>query len=289
MEHLPNSIQTALANAANALTGSSDSPLLDAEALLAWILGVTRSYLIAHPEKELTRQAALNLENAVVRRKAGEPLAYITGVKEFWSLPLKVTRDVLVPRPETELLVEKALQLIPMNGDCRVLDLGTGSGAVAIAIASERKHCEIVAVDASQEALDVARANAAMHGLANILFLHGRWTEPVSGQKFDIVVSNPPYIRDDDPALGILKYEPRSALAAGPGGLDAISTIAADAAGVMAANGILLLEHGADQKDPVQALLLENGWTEIRCFPDLAGHPRVTAARMDDPAKQDLP
>lgn len=280
MTRLTNTIEAAVAGAANRLADCSNSPRLDAEALLAWILGVTRSYLLAHPDRQLNEQAAMRLDNALARRETGEPLAYITGIREFWSLPLKVTPDVLVPRPETELLVEKALELIPEDRYCRVLDLGTGSGAIAIAIARERKNCEVYGIDASREALDVARDNAARHAADNVRLFCGIWTEPVADLRFDIVVSNPPYVRDDDPALEELRFEPRSALASGPDGLDAIRTIARISRAVTDTHGNLLIEHGADQKDDVAAVLGENGWAHIRCFTDLAGHPRVTAARM---------
>jgi len=183
-----------------------------------------------------------------------------------------------VPRPETETLVEQALLLIPRDRPCRILDLGTGSGAIAIAIASERPNCEIVATDASKDALEVAKENAKQHGLDNIRFVEGSWTEPVADKSFDFVVANPPYVRDDDPALDELRYEPRSALAAGPDGLDAITKIAEDAGKILAANGALFLEHGADQRTAVADVLRQNGWTGMECINDLAGRPRVTKA-----------
>lgn len=289
MTPTPETIESVLADAAGRLGGISDSPRLDAETLLAWILDAPRSYLFAHPEEKMRAQTAGDLEAAISRRQAGEPVAYITGSKEFWSLQLKVTADTLVPRPETELLVEQALQRIPADRNCRVLDLGTGSGAIAIAIASERPRTEIDAVDSSRAALAIAKENAARQSTDNVRFLEGDWTEPVSTHKYDVIVSNPPYVRDDDPALHELKYEPKLALAAGPDGLDAIRKIAKDASAVMKENGFLLLEHGAEQQDAVVAVLEDNGWTDIRCFKDLAGQPRVTAARMGTPSAQDQP
>ena len=287
MTQTPMTIEDALTDAVKQLAGVSESPSLDGEVLLAWILDVPRSYLITHREDELASESTVRLSNAVARRQQGEPVAYITGTKEFWSLALKVSHDTLVPRPDTELLVELALTLIPKDSACTVLDLGTGSGAIAIAIASERDQCELVGTDSNENALAVASENVERHSLRNIRFMHGDWTGPVAGQSFDIVVSNPPYVRDDDPALEDLKDEPRSALAAGRDGLDAIRTIARDARTVIARNGTLLLEHGADQQDPVTTILKDNGWTDIKCFKDLAGHPRVTTARMDTPHLQD--
>ncbi len=280
-------IETALCNAAHTLSAVSESPKLDAEALLAWILGTPRSYLFTHPEEKLRDRPASDFSAALDRREKGEPVAYITGSKEFWSMELNVSRDTLVPRPETETLVERALQLIPEDRPCRVLDLGTGSGAIAIALASENPKIEIVATDSNNNALAVARANANRHRLQNICFLQGDWTEPIVNQTFALVVSNPPYVRDDDPALDKLRYEPRFALVAGPDGLDAIRRIARDAKTIVEPNGSLLLEHGAEQQDAVASVLQENGWADIECIRDLAGHPRVTTARMNTLPSQD--
>ena len=271
-------IENSLADAAERLADVSDSPRLDAETLLAWVLDAPRSHLFTHPEAELNDQAARAFSAALARRHQGEPVAYITGSKEFWSLLLKVTRDTLLPRPETETLVEQALLLIPRDRPCRILDLGTGSGAIALALASERPNCEIVATDASRDALEIAKENAKQHELDNIRFVEGTWIEPVADECFDFVVANPPSVRNDDPALDELRYEPRSALAAGPDGLDAIRRIAEDAGRILAANGTLFLEHGADQGNAVADVLRQTGWTGIECINDLAGHPRVTKA-----------
>lgn len=273
-------IESFLADAAKKLATVSESPRLDAETLLAWVLGTPRSYLFTYPEAELTDETARDFTDAVARRHQGEPVAYITGLKEFWSLQLKVSRDTLVPRPETETLVEQALLLIPRRRPCRILDLGTGSGAIAIAIASERPKSELVATDSDSKVLEVAKENAARFALNNICFVQGDWTEPVHGQIFDFVVSNPPYVRDGDLILDERRYEPRSALAAGPDGLDAIRRVAEGAKGVIAANGTLLLEHGAGQRNEVAVVLQESGWADIECFKDLSGHPRVATAKM---------
>lgn len=273
-------IETALSDAARTLSAVSDSPRLDAEALLAWVLGTPRSYLFTHPDKELRDRPASDFSAAIGRRAEGEPIAYITGSKEFWSLELIVSHDTLVPRPETETLVARALQLIPQDRPCRVLDLGTGNGAIAIAIAGERPKIAIVATDSSSKALLVANENATLQKLQNISFLHGNWTDPVSDQTFDLIVSNPPYVCEDDLALDKLQYEPRISLAAGPDGMDAIRQIAEEAGKILARNGTLLLEHGAGQQDMVAAVLQDNGWTDLHCFNDLAGQPRVSTAKM---------
>ncbi|MFQ5546652.1 MAG: peptide chain release factor N(5)-glutamine methyltransferase [Woeseia sp.] len=282
-------IENTLADAAKKLAVVSESPALDAETLLAWVLGVSRSHLFAHPGSDLGKESARRFSNALARRHDGEPVAYITGAREFWSLRLRVTPDTLVPRPETETLVEQALSLIPRGRACRVLDLGTGSGAIAIALASERPESEIVATDSSGEALNVARQNAAQHTLVNIHFLEGDWIEPVADEVFEFIVSNPPYVKDDDPALDELRYEPGHALRAGPDGLDAIRNIAEAAPRVISDNGTLILEHGADQRDAVAGILQNNGWSDIECFRDLSGHPRVTTARIKLSTREAIP
>ncbi len=280
-------IESSLSDAANALSAASESPRLDAEVMLAWVLDASRSYLFAHPGEALPDRQASDFSDAVESRENGEPVAYITGSKEFWSMQLNVSRDTLVPRPETETLVEQALQRIPQDRACRVLDLGTGSGAIAIAIASERPNAAIVATDSSSKALLVAKKNASLHELHNIIFLQGDWTEPVADQSFDVVISNPPYVNEDDPRLDDLRYEPLAALTAGSDGLDAIRTIARDAKSVVKTNGWLVFEHGIEQQDAVADVLHQNGWTDIECINDLSGHPRVTAARMSKPTSQE--
>lgn len=273
-------IDLALERAVEALRPVSDSPRIDAELLLARALDVARAYLFAHPEDELDEAAIGRFFEAVGRRKEGLPLAYITGEKEFWSLPLMVTRDTLVPRPETELLVELALGFIPRRAEYRVLDLGTGSGAIALAIASERPRCEITATDASEAALNVARENARRLQLANVEFLPGDWTAPVAGRTFDLVVSNPPYVRHGDPALAALRHEPALALSAGEEGLSAIRLLARDCRALLRPGAPLILEHGIDQQDAVARTLEEHGWSAIQCHADLTGRPRATVARV---------
>ncbi len=283
----PASIAHALSDAARALSDVSESPRLDAEALLAWALQAPRAYLFTHPEEELQDRPATDFSTAIRRREKGEPVAYITGSKEFWSMEFKVSPDTLVPRPETELLVEQALALITQDGPCRILDLGTGSGAIAIAIASERPKSTVDAVDSSSAALMIAKQNAALHGIQNIDFLQGSWTAPVADRTFDVIVSNPPYVTDDDPALENLKHEPISALTAGPDGLAAIRKIAEEAKTIIEAGGSILFEHGTEQQDAVAGVLQEYGWTDIACFKDLAGQPRVTTAKMSTSPPKD--
>lgn len=271
-------IDEALKQATERLRAVSDSPRLDAEVLLTRALDVRSSYLIAHPEDTLDAAAVARYEQAVARRAGGVPLPYITGEKEFWSLSLMVGPETLVPRPETELLVELALRELSRYSGKRVLDLGTGSGAIALAIASERPLCSVTATDLSDPALAIAQQNARQLELANVTFALGNWAEAVAGRRFDLVVSNPPYVREGDPAMEALRHEPKMALVAGSEGLDAIRVLARDCRGLLDRDGVLLLEHGADQQAAVAQLLHENGWTDVECFPDAAGRPRATRA-----------
>jgi len=206
-------------------------------------------------------------------------MSYITGTREFWSHELLVSPATLVPRPETELLVELALREIPRKAEWQILDLGTGSGAIGISIAAERLLCTVTATDVSAGALGIARENVRQADLANVTCLLGNWTVPVEDQQFNIIVSNPPYVRDDDEVLENLRHEPLSALASGKDGLDDIRILATDCVPILAEGGWLMMEHGADQKDGVADLLKAAGWTNITCHNDLAGKPRVTVAR----------
>lgn len=271
-------IDAVIADATTRLTAVSESARLEAELLVARAIDMPRSYLFAHPDDTLDDAARQRLEASIERRLAGEPMAYIMGSKEFWSLELMVSPATLVPRPETELVVDVALREIPRRAGWRVLDLGTGCGAIGIAIAHDRLLCQVTAVDVSPEALAVARVNARQLAISNIEFLEGDWTEPVAGQKFRVVVSNPPYVALHDTALEALHAEPAIALVAGEDGLESIDRIARDCTMIIEQDGLLVLEHGAEQRDQVAQILLAYGWASIRCYDDYAGHPRVTSA-----------
>jgi len=275
-------IDAAIENVREKLEPVSESPRLDTEVLLARALDLPRSYLLAHPEEVLDEASLERFLDAVERRRQGVPLAYITGEREFWSLSLEVAPGVLVPRPETELLVELALREIPRGGEYCVLDLGTGSGAISIALASERPACHLIASDVSAAALSIARHNAAQHGLANIEFVQGDWVAPVADKRFDLIVSNPPYIRAGDPALLNLQFEPQEALIAGDDGLDAIRTLARDCRRLLKPAGLLLFEHGVEQQAEVAAILSREGWCSIESFRDLSGRPRATRATLGE-------
>jgi release factor glutamine methyltransferase len=273
-----NRIDELLGAATLRLENVSDTPRLDAELLLARAIDVARSYLFAHPDDELDQAAAKRFRQAIEKRADGMPLAYITGEKEFWSMSLVVSPDTLIPRPDTEVLVEQVLSRIPRKAARRVLDLGTGSGAVALAIARERPLCDVVATDASAAALRIAAINAQRLGIPNVEFLAGDWFAPLGRRRFDIIASNPPYVEAGDGHLDDLRYEPADALIAGADGLDAIRIIAAQAAAFLVPGGCLLIEHGERQADAVEELLLASGWRDVRNTRDLAGRPRVTIA-----------
>ena len=267
-----------LAEARRALGGDAEA-VGEAELLLARVLQRDRSWLIAWPEAEVATQDAARFRDWVARRAAGEPVAHILGERDFWTLRLQVNRHTLIPRPETEHLVEWALQRLPAEAPLRVIDLGTGSGAIALALAAERPAWRIFASDRSAAALAVARANAARMNLP-VRLLQTDWLAGVAGP-FELIVSNPPYVAEDDPHLaqGDLPREPRSALTAGRDGLDAIRQILAQAPQRLAPGGWLLLEHGHDQAPACRALMDEAGLTEVASGRDLAGHWRFTHGR----------
>lgn len=254
---------------------------VDAEWLLAHALDRPPGWLWAHADDAVEAPARERFEALLARRAAGEPVAYLTGTQGFWSLDLRVTPATLIPRPETERLVELSLARLPADAPCRVADLGTGSGAIALAIARERPMAAVVATDASKAALAVAVANAQRNGIDNTWFRRGDWCEALGRDRFDLIASNPPYIALADPHLdqGDLRHEPPDALASGDDGLDAIRRIVRDAPAHLAPAGWLLLEHGWDQGQAVRALMAAAGFVEVRTEPDLEGRDRVTLGR----------
>ncbi len=258
-----------------------DVGAIDAEWLLAHALGRGSGWLYAHADDQVDARAALTFHELCARRQAGEPVAYLTGRQGFWTLDLAVTPATLIPRPETELLVELALDRLAVDGLVSLADLGTGSGAIGLALASERPLARVVATDASAEALALAHGNAAANRISNIEFRQGDWLAPLAGQRFDLIASNPPYIALGDPHLaqGDLRFEPAMALASGPDGLDAIRSIVAGAPAHLAAGGWLLLEHGWGQGTAVRALLDGAGFREVASVRDLEGRERVTLGR----------
>lgn len=266
-----------------ALTQSGLVPL-DAQVLLAHVLGCDRAWLAAHGADVLARESAERFFMLAKRRRdQGEPVAYLSGTREFWSLPLAVTPDVLIPRPETETLVEAALARLPRGGQANVLDLGTGSGAIALALAHERPEAEVWAVEASAAALRVARANAQRLGLGRVRFVQSDWYAdlPADAPAFDAIVANPPYVARGDAHLaeGDVRHEPHAALVAGADGLDALRTIVAGAASRLRPAGWLLVEHGHDQAHAVRALFAAAGFEALQSLRDLAGIPRVALGR----------
>jgi release factor glutamine methyltransferase len=272
-------LREAIAAAAARIGGEGGAT--DAQWLLAHVLGRDRTYLVANAAEPLPDQVAAAFESLVARRAGGEPVAYLTGRRGFWSFDVEVGPAVLIPRPETELLVEFALDHLPRDRACTVADLGTGSGAIAIAVALERPRAEVVAVDASAGALEIARRNAARLAPGRVTFIEGSWWTPLKGRRFDLVLSNPPYIPERDPHLarGDLRFEPRAALAAGLDGFDALRAIVEDLPERLAPGGHVALEHGYDQAAEVRALLAAVGLRDVATIRDLAGHERISVGR----------
>ncbi|PPU92077.1 peptide chain release factor N(5)-glutamine methyltransferase [Xanthomonas albilineans] len=250
----------------------------DAEVLLIHVLQRDRAWLFAHAREPLSAETVAVFRGLVARRAQGEPLAYLTGRRGFWTLDLAVGPATLIPRADTERLVELALERLDMQPGRRVADLGTGSGAIALALASERPRAQVLATDLSAAALAVAEANMLAHGLHNVAFAHGAWLVPLAGQRFDLIASNPPYIAAGDPHLtqGDLRYEPLSALTSGVDGLDDIRQIVAGAPAHLRAGGWLLLEHGWDQGNAVRALLTAARFIAVETYQDLELRDRVT-------------
>lgn len=266
-----------------ALAQSGLAPV-DAQVLLAHVLSRDRGWLIAHATDPLGNRDVDAFVALARRRRDGEPVAYLTGRREFWGLDLVIDRSVLVPRPETETLVECLLQKLPFGRPARVLDLGTGSGAIALAIARERPQAVVWATDRSRAALDVARANAQRLELRSVHWVEADWYRDLPREiaRFDVIASNPPYVAAGDPHLteGDLRFEPASALASGADGLDALRTIVAGAPDHLVPGGALVVEHGHDQADAVRKLLRDAGFSDLASLRDLAGVPRVAAGRI---------
>lgn len=259
---------------------ASDSPKRDAEILLGFVTGKSRSWLIAFDDTLLSPAQLEQLAPLLARRASGEPIAYLTGEREFWSLPLGVSTDTLIPRPDTELLVEQALDRIPA-GAASVLDLGTGTGAVALAIASERPDCQVTGVDRIAAAVELAQRNAQRLNISNASFCLSNWFSALAGARFAVIVSNPPYIDEDDEHLqqGDVRFEPDSALVAADNGLADIKTIAERAGNYLLPGGWLLLEHGWQQAAQVRAILSENLFIQVASCQDYGGNDRVTLAQ----------
>ncbi|CAM2856508.1 peptide chain release factor N(5)-glutamine methyltransferase [Legionella worsleiensis] len=271
-------IRTALNDALHQLDPNHDQSRLETELLLGYVLNKNRAFIFAHPEFVLSPAELEAYQKLIAQRRMGIPIAYLTGYREFWSLNLKVSKDTLIPRHETELLVEQALELIPDTPDTCILDLGTGSGAIALAIASEKPHWKIIAVDFSEGALKVAQENAQILGVTNVAFYRSFWFDTLPKQQYHAILSNPPYIAEDDPHLnqGDIQFEPLSALASGQDGLADLQYIIQHSYECLYPDGLLLLEHGFNQKLKLEALLKESGYKNVRSWQDIQGHDRVS-------------
>ena len=268
------------ANIAELLRTPGLSPL-DARVLLRAALGATDAQLAAHPERVPGERERVRFMELAQRRRAGEPVAYLVGSREFYGLAFKVAPAVLIPRPETELLVEAALEHVPAGAACRVLDLGTGSGCIAVAIARQRPRARVAGIDISPEALAIARENAAAHG-ADVELIESDWCAALAGRRFDVIVANPPYIAEGDPHLaqGDVRFEPRGALVSGSAGLDAIETIVEQARGHLVPGGVILLEHGHEQGSCSRVLLAAHGYGRIFTRRDLSDIERVSGGMV---------
>ncbi len=271
-------IKQAIQHALTLLDPTSLSAQIDAEVLLAYTLGTSRTFLYTHPEKKLEKTQKKTYQQLLEKRCEGVPIAYLTSHREFWSLPLRLCEDTLIPRPETELLVEIALTLLKETSPASLLDLGTGSGAVALALASERTDWNVLACDISQAAVEMARHNATHLGLPNVRVLCSDWFSSILEQPFDAIVSNPPYIAANDPHLkqGDVRFEPQQALISGVDGLDSLTHIIKHSYDHLLPGGLLLLEHGCLQKQAVTTLLNQRGYKEVCCWQDVQGHDRIS-------------
>lgn len=259
----------------------SESPRRDAEILLEHVTGKARTFILAFGETALTADQHAQLSALLSRRKAGEPVAHLTGEREFWSLPLYVSAATLIPRPDTECLVEHALVRLPATA-CRILDLGTGTGAIALALASERPDCQVTAVDVMPDAVALALRNVARLGFNNVKIQQSSWFDALVGQQFDMIVSNPPYIDERDPHLsqGDVRFEPLTALVAAEEGLADIAHIVTVSRQYLTAGGWLLIEHGWTQAEAVRALFTQAGYERVETCQDYGGNDRLTLGKM---------
>ncbi|WP_455217793.1 peptide chain release factor N(5)-glutamine methyltransferase [Kaarinaea lacus] len=276
-------IKHTLQDARIKLADTGDTARLDAEVLLAWALDCDRAYLHTWPEKELTPEQLQSFHQLVDRRSSGEPVAYITGHREFWNMTLQVTPDTLIPRPETELLVETVLEKIPIDARWNIADLGTGSGAIALAIARERPGCKVIATDNSAAALAIARENARRLDINNVHFIEGHWFQPIEHEQFEVIVSNPPYVHPHDPHLqkGDLRFEPTQALQSIPDGMRDLRIISNAARSHLVPPGWLVLEHGYDQGKAIKAQLTKMGYVDVSVKEDLAQNERICLGKWE--------
>lgn len=274
-------IQQALQHAGKQLADASPSAMLDAQVLLAHVLRCNTAHLAAWPEKTLREDQLADFQKLVNQRQQGAPVAHLTGSREFWSLDFSVDDSTLIPRPETETLVEYLLEHFDNRQNLKLLDMGTGTGAIAISIAREKPGWEIVASDISEQALKLARKNCSDHDTGNVTLIHSDWFQGIDQINFDIIISNPPYIASDDPHLtqGDVRFEPESALSSGATGMDDIEHICSHAKEYLLENGWLIVEHGYNQKQLVADCFARNGFSEIEQRQDLSGHTRMTAGK----------
>jgi release factor glutamine methyltransferase len=274
-------IKDALKVGRKILSESSPSAQLDVEVLLSKVLKTNKAYLYTYPETSLTEEEENQYLSLVSARDNGEPIAYLVGMREFWSLPFQVTNSTLIPRPETELLVEKTLENIDSSKSASILELGTGSGAIAIAIAHARPNWNLIAAEKSESALKVAIKNAEQLEIKNIKFILSDWFSKVDELSFDCIISNPPYIAENDPHLssGDVRFEPNEALISGANGLESLQNIIKHGYDYLASNGILLLEHGYDQRVAVGKLLGQYGYQDVECWQDLQKKDRVSIGK----------
>jgi release factor glutamine methyltransferase len=275
-------IQQALQQAGKELAETSPSAMLDAQVLLTHVLRCNTAHLAAWPEKTLSDAQLADFQKLVEKRRQGVPVAHLTGSREFWSLDFSVDNSTLIPRPESETLVEYLLDNFGNQENLKLLDMGTGTGAIAISIATEKPGWAIVASDISEQALELARQNCRQHDTSNVTLIHSDWFQNIDEKNFDIIISNPPYIASDDPHLsqGDVRFEPQSALSSGVTGMDDIEHICSQAKKYLRQNGWLIVEHGYNQKQLVAECFAKNGFSAIEQKQDLSGHTRMTAGKM---------